>query len=470
MKKRICAAFLACALLAAPCAGAVDVVIPAPAGGSTTVTVDTANDPLLDLFVQEMTPQQLADFLAAQDPEQPAGSTLAFADIAPLVQADNLTILANEQIIPASKAQIDDAIEQMEDGIDALEDGIDGLEAMEAMYDGLIGLYQGASGTVGSDMEALLTALFGFAQGGQIDAMQSGGMALLLMSDRSSIASQIAQLEGQIDDLEDQIEELEDTDFDSAERQLDAAVDQITMGAETLYIALHTMQSGYDSLLRQEAILNMQLTTMEKRHELGQVSAVDVAMVRDGLRQLTRGKENLEMTMRNSRGDLNLLLGRDMNENFTLAPLPAVTEAQILGMDLEDDLARGMKNSFAVWQAEEALDTAKDGDGSDRRYNVKQAEYQLESAENSFRLAFTKLFRAVEDGTRAVQAARDSRGFKITELNVAKTKYELGKISYNEYIEAQTNLAQADADLAAAENDLFLAYNNYEWAKRGVTA
>ncbi|MBR3866826.1 MAG: TolC family protein [Butyricicoccus sp.] len=473
MKKRICSAFLACAMLATTSAAAVDIVIPAPTGGTTTVTVDTTNDPLLDLFVQEMTPQQLADFLAAQDPEAPAANMLSFADIAELVQEDNLTILANEQIIPANKAKIDDAIEQLEDGIDALEDGIAQMEVMEGMYDGLINGYLDDANLSGN-MEAVMFALMGGSSDYPIslsrDEKQSGGLALLLMSDQSSISSQIAQLEAQIDDLEDQIDELEDTDFDAVEMQLDSAVDQITMGAETLYIALHTIQSSYDGLLRQEAILNMQLTTMEKRYELGQVSAVDVAMVRDGLRQLTRGKENLEMTMRNSKGDLNLLLGRDMNENFTLAPLPVVTTQEILDMDLERDLKRGMGNSFTIWQAEEALDTAKDGDGSDRKYNVKQAEYQLESAENSFRLAFTKQFRAVEDAARAVQAATDARGFKITELGVAKTKYELGKISYNDYIEAQTNMAQADADLKTAQNDLYLAYNNYQWAIRGVTA
>ena len=64
MKKRICSALLACAMLATSSAAAVDVVIPAPTGGTTTVSVDTTNDPLLDLFVQEMTPQQLADFLS----------------------------------------------------------------------------------------------------------------------------------------------------------------------------------------------------------------------------------------------------------------------------------------------------------------------------------------------------------------------------------------------------------------------
>ena len=457
----------ACALLATTSAAAVDVVIPAPSGGTTTVTVDTTNDPLLDLFVQEMTPQQLADFLAAQDPEEPAVSMLSLNDISELVQEDNLTILANEQIIPASKAQIDDAIEQMEDGIDALESGINQLEAMDSMYDELITLYtEGAA----NDMEDIMTAIFGSAMMGETETMQSSGIALLLMSDQSSIASQIASLEAQIDDFEDQIDELEDTDFDSVERQLDYGVDQITLGAETLYIALHTIQSGYDTLLRQEAILNMQLTTMEKRYELGQISAVDLATVRDSARQLTRSKENLEMTLRNTKGDLNLLLGRDINENFTLAPLPTVTTQQILDMDLESDLKRALGSSFTVWQAEEALDTAKDGDGSDRKYNVKQAEYQLESAENAFRLSFTKLFRAVEDAARAVQTATDARGFKITELGVAKTKYELGKISYNEYIEAQTNMAQADADLTAAQNDLYLAYNNYQWAKRGVIA
>lgn len=471
MKKRILTALLACAMLATTRAAAVDVVIPAPSGGTTTVTVDTTNDPLLDLFVQEMTPTQLAGFLAAQDPERGADSVLALGDIADMVRADNLTILANDQIIPASKAQIDDAVEQLEDAIDDLEDGIEAMEAMDDMYDGLIGMYEDAAGIeADSDMKALMEALGMSYATGDDDGLALGGIALLLMSDQSSIASQIAQLEAQIEELEDQIDELEDTDFDAVERQLDYAVDQITLGAETLYIGLHTMQSSYDSLVRQDAILQMQLTTMEKRYELGQVSAVDLASVRDGIRQLTRGMETLQMTIRNSKGDLNLLLGRDADINFDLIPLPEVTTQQILDMDLAEDMKRGMKNSFTIWQAGEALDTAKDGDGSDRKYNVKQAEYQLESAENSFRQSFVKLFRAVEDAARGVQAAADARGFKITELNVAKTKYELGKISYNDYVEAQTDLAQADADLKTAQNDLYLAYNNYQWAIRGVVA
>lgn len=484
MKKRLLSALLACALLATTSAAAVDVVIPSASGGTTTVTVDTENDPLLELFVEEMTPAQLADFLAAQDPEEPAASALALEDISAMVRQNNLTILANDQIIPGKKAVIDDAIDEIEDGIDdiedaidQLEDAIDGLEAMDKMYDSLIDLYGGAAGVSGSDMEELVYALFGFGMAGDTEGMSLGGVALLLMSDQTSIASQIAQLEAQIDTLEDQIDELkdqrdelEDTDFDAAERQLDSVVDQIVKGAETLYIALHTMQSSYDGLLRQETILQMKLTELEKRYELGQVSAVDVASVRDGMRELTRGKETLEMNIRNSKGDLNLLLGRDADVNFELVALPEVSSAQITAMNLEGDLKRGMKNSYDIFAAEEAIDTAKDGDGADRKYNIRQAEYQLQSAENSFRQSFTKLFRAVEDAARAVQAASDSRGFKITELNVAKTKYGLGKISYNDYVEAQINLAQADADLKTAKNDLYLAYNNYQWAIRGVVA
>lgn len=479
MKKRLLAALLAGTVLATSSAAAVDVVIPTASGGTTTVTVDTTNDPLLELFVEEMTPAQLADFLAAQDAEQPASGTLALSEISALVRANNLTIQANDQIIPGKKALIDEAIDEIDDGIDdledaidGLEDAIDGLEKMDAMYDGLIQVYLGAAGAPDSKMQELVGAILG----NQAD-MALGGIALLLMSDQSSIASQIKQLEAQIDTLEDQIDqledqrdELEDTDFDAAERQLDAVVDQIVKGAETLYIALHTMQSSYDGLLRQEAILQMKLAEMEKRYELGQVSAVDVASVRDGMRQLTRGKETLAMNLRNSKGDLNLLLGRDAAVNFELVELPEVTTAQITAMNLESDLKRGMKNSYDLYAAEEAVETAKDGDGADRKYNIRQAEYQLQSAENSFRQSFTKLFRAVEDAARAVQTASDSRGFQITQLNVAKTKYQLGKISYHDYVEAQIDLAQADADLKTAQNDLYLAYNNYQWAIRGVVA
>ena len=474
MKKRMLSALLACAMLATTSAAAVDVVIPTASGGTTTVTVDTQNDPLLGLFIEEMTPAQLADFLAAQDAAQLASGTLSLGEISAMVRANNLTILANDQIIPGKKAVIEEAIDDLEDAIDKLEDGIDDMEQLSEMYDGLLKLYSGAVNvdTTKKDfeMKELIAALFGFGQLGDPDGMSLSGLALIMMSEKSAIEGQIESAKKQIKDFKEQIDELEDTDFDAAERQLDSVVDQIVKGAETLYIALHTMQSSYDGLLRQEAILQMKLAEMEKRYELGQVSAVDVASVRDGMRELNRGKETLEMNLRNSKGDLNLLLGRDADINFELAALPEVSSAQITAMNLESDLKRGMKNSYDIFAAGEAVDTAKDGDGADRKYNIRQAEYQLQSAENSFRQSFTKLFRAVEDAARAVQTASDSRGFQITQLNVAKTKYQLGKISYHDYIEAQIDLAQADADLMTAKNDLYLAYNNYQWAIRGVVA
>ena len=468
MKKRLVAALLACAVLAPTAASAVDVVIPAPAGGTTTVSVDTANDPLLGLFVEEMTPAQLADWLAMQDPESGAQGALALGDIAPLVRADNLTVLANDEIIPGKKAVVDDAIDELEDAIDDIEDAIDALEDMSDMYDDMIDEYADLAEKSGmgavTAQDEIIKALFG------TDAKLGGGIAMLLTSDQSSLESQIKQLETQLDQLENQLDELEDTDFDAAERQLDYVTDQLVMGAETLYIGLHTMQITYDGLVRQDGILQIKLNELQKRYELGQVSAVSVASVRDARRELTRGMETLRMNMRNSKGDLNLLLGRDADVNFELAALPEVTTAQITAMNLEDDLRRAMRNSYTIYAAEQAVEDAKDGDGADRKYNIRQTEYQLQSAENSFRQSFTKLFRAVEDKARAVQAASDSRGYKITELNVAKKKYELGTISYDDYYEAQTNLAQADADLQSAKNDLYLAYNNYQWAIQGVIA
>lgn len=465
MKKRLVAALLACAVLAPTAASAVDVVIPAPAGGTTTVSVDTANDPLLGLFVEEMTPAQLADWLAMQDPESGAQGALALGDIAPLVRADNLTVLANDEIIPGKKAVVDDAIDELEDAIDDIEDAIDALEravkGYKQMIDAVDRAYIPDDTSVFNDVTK---ALFGN------DTVFSMGMSMLMQSDLASLESQIKQLETQLDQLEDQLDELEDTDFDAAERQLDYVTDQLVMGAENLYIGLHTMQITYDGLVRQDGILQIKLNELQKRYELGQVSAVSVASVRDARRELTRGMETLRMNLRNSKGDLNLLLGRDADVNFELAGLPEVTTAQITAMNLEDDLRRAMRNSYTIYAAEQAVEDAKDGDGADRKYNIRQTEYQLQSAENSFRQSFTKLFRAVEDKARAVQAASDSRGYKITELNVAKKKYELGTISYDDYYEAQTNLAQADADLQSAKNDLYLAYNNYQWAIQGVIA
>lgn len=490
MKKRICAAALAGTMLLGPTAAAADAAqIPAwlDVGGTgstsaqTTQTAGSAgayppgttwnadgtpNFPAGTVWnsdgsltgpdgnrytpyqntVPTMSQAEITAYLRAQDPELAAVEVLTYAAVEPLVRQNNLTVLSNRETLAGIEAvDIDEAIDDLEDMIDDLEDLSDKIE--DSMGDALGALY-----TVPG-----LAALIPYQT-----ALGAGTIA--------SLQSQIATLKAQIGQLEDQIETLENTDYEPYERQFENIEDQIVMGAQTAYIGLATMQQNYVLLLQQIDLLGIKVNEMKTRYKMGQVSDLDVAEVEATKLEADSGLETLKLSVRNTKGDLNLLLGRPASQGFLLDGLPELDTAQLAALNLERDLAAGKRASYDIYKAEQALEDAKDLDKSDdgRKNKIRAAEYTLSSTEQSFEQSFRKLFRDVAEKNRLVTVARQNQTLEARKLAVAETKYNRGMISRNDLIEAQLDKAKVDTDVKLAQVNLFAAYMQYEWAVKGV--
>lgn len=490
MKKRICAAALAGTMLLGPTAAAADAAqIPAwlDVGGTgstsaqTTQTAGSAgayppgttwnadgtpNFPAGTVWnsdgsltgpdgnrytpyqntVPTMSQAEITAYLRAQDPELAAVEVLTYAAVEPLVRQNNLTVLSNRETLAGIEAvDIDEAIDDLEDMIDDLEDLSDKIE--DSMGDALGALY-----TVPG-----LAALIPYQT-----ALGAGTIA--------SLQSQIETLKAQIGQLEDQIETLENTDYEPYERQFENIEDQIVMGAQTAYIGLATMQQNYVLLLQQIDLLGIKVNEMKTRYKMGQVSDLDVAEVEAAKLEADSGLETLKLSVRNTKGDLNLLLGRPASQGFLLDGLPELDTAQLAALNLERDLASGKRASYDIYKAEQALEDAKDLDKSDdgRKNKIRAAEYTLSSTEQSFEQSFRKLFRDVAEKNRLVTVARQNQTLEARKLAVAETKYNRGMISRNDLIEAQLDKAKVDTDVKLAQVNLFAAYMQYEWAVKGV--
>ena len=501
MKKRICAAALAGTMLLGPTAAAADAAqIPAwlDVGGTgstsaqTTQTAGSAgayppgttwnadgtpNFPAGTVWnsdgsltgpdgnrytpyqntVPTMSQAEITAYLRAQDPELAAVEVLTYAAVEPLVRQNNLTVLSNRETLAGIEAvDIDEAIDDLEDMIDDLEDAVDGFEDLSDDIEDSMGTAIGALYQLDNTVPGL-AALIPYQT-----ALGAGTIA--------SLQSLIATLKAQIGQLEDQIETLENTDYEPYERQFENIEDQIVMGAQTAYIGLATMQQNYVLLLQQIDLLGIKVNEMKTRYKMGQVSDLDVAEVEAAKLEADSGLETLKLSVRNTKGDLNLLLGRPASQGFLLDGLPELDTAQLAALNLERDLASGKRASYDIYKAEQALEDAKDLDKSDdgRKNKIRAAEYTLSSTEQSFEQSFRKLFRDVAEKNRLVTVARQNQTLEARKLAVAETKYNRGMISRNDLIEAQLDKAKVDTDVKLAQVNLFAAYMQYEWAVKGV--
>ena len=94
--------------------------------------------------------------------------------------------------------------------------------------------------------------------------------------------------------------------------------------------------------------------------------------------------------------------------------------------------------------------------------------YSKDAAIQSFELSFLNLSRTVTDNAQLLEAAKESLAFEQQNHEAALLKHERGMISDNELATADEALEAARSKVSACSDSLLSAYNNYQWAMRGI--
>lgn len=414
------------------------------AGTPGTVTTNTGD--VYPTYWLGFSAEEATFYLQQQDPEIANAEMLSYDQIEPLVRTQNKTVLANRETLAGIEAvDIDEAIDDMEDAIDSMKQGISAMQQLA------------------SSVSTSLTTVDPTVQNGAATVTIGSATVALLQGN-------ITQMETQLAQLEDQLDELEDTDYEPYEKQFESIENQLVMAAQAAYIGLMTIQQNYIVTVQQSDLTNVTYNEMQTRFQLGQISQQQLDQARLAKTQTDSAIQSLYLTLRNAKEDLSLMLGRDPARSYMLDTLPAVTPDMLALLDLDTDMARGQEQSYDIYAAEQAVEEAedldRDTDGRDEQ--IRAAEYQLESAEESFQQNFTKLFRAVSENNRLLSVAREALDYQNEVTETQKLKYDLGTISRNAYIEAQVNQAVAESNVKLAQIDLFSAYMQYQWACQGV--
>ena len=291
------------------------------------------------------------------------------------------------------------------------------------------------------------------------------------------------QLDATYDSIRDTFEDLKDGKIqrDSADAvwQLENAQDQVVMGAETLYIALVGLETQEASLTRQLEALDRTAAEMELRHQLGQISALQLQQVTSGRATLASGLETLRMNIKTYKMQLESMLGVELTGQLQLGALPAVQSSQLEKMDLEADLTAAREKSYQLYDAKKTLEDAQEDykdAGKEYGYNEKKyqfvaakhtwqaAQYSYEATVQNYELSFRTTYLQVKDYQQALAAAQSSLDYERSSYAATELKYSQGAISKNALLEAQDKVTSAEAAVQTAAENLFSAYHTYRWA------
>ena len=376
-----------------------------------------------------------------------AGSTLAFDDVERVVRKNNASIQSFDQTL--------EGVGETDVG-DSFMDQYIQLEQQIAGYEKQI-----------KDLDRSIREL-------QKNPEANAALIRTLQAQKASLEASLAAVRNSYEDLEDNEDDAEDDleiTYNSTERQLGNAADQIVIGAETAYISLHTLDNTAAELERNLAALDRNIATLKTQVSMGAATELDLLALRTQRQTLEANRQTLQTQRRSIKNNLAILCGYGTDETVEVSSLPEVSASQISAMDYEKDLAEALKNSYSIWQKEDALRQAND-DYEDNvttsLHAVEAAKIDLAAQKETVTSTFRQQFNAVKDKNTLYQTASAAAEQQAKNFAVSELQYQRGALSKNEYESAKDELAAAQQTASAAKIELFTAYNTYTWAKRGV--
>ena len=298
---------------------------------------------------------------------------------------------------------------------------------------------------------------------------QIGAMTILQKQAEGTITANNAIVAGLDDAEEDAENQLAET-YTSTKKQLDSAADQIVIGAETQYITLVTIDNNITALERSISAIDRTTPVMEKQLEIGMVSELDLKTLqnqRDTAQSSLESIINQKETLQNS---LSVMLGNDANTTVTVEGLPDISY-DIKKINYTQDLESAMKNSYTIWQKQDALRKASNDYEDDVTSTLDAydaAKLDLEAAKVQTENSFKALYETLLEKQRLLEQANENLTLAEQNFKVSEVKYNIGNISKLEYENAKDTLESSKDAIKTAEVELFTAYNNYQWGIKGV--
>jgi len=352
--------------------------------------------------------------------------TLAFKDLRNTVESNNYMVRSLEYQLNdlrntdlSSMEDMSAEMEEMKTSISSAKTSIDNIisrmEDMPAMDEDVLSVFKELSDMLGS-VSDLMTALDGY------------------------LAGQAASAE---------------LNMKQGENSIQNGIDQIVKGAEALYVGIITMEAAEKDVQRGIDSLDRAVAIFEKQYELGMASAYDVESMKHQRSGVASQLESLRFQILTSKMMLEGLCSWEPTGTVQLGELTMPTKEELVKVDYKKTINQAQANNVDILNAELAYE-----------YSPTTANsFSHDSAVTTFAYNYRIICLTVGEKERLVEAAAETVAFQERSFAIEAKEYELGMISYEEYMTAKNTLEQAKSDHFSAQLDLFTAYRNFVWAR-----
>ena len=246
---------------------------------------------------------------------------------------------------------------------------------------------------------------------------------------------------------------------------------QLALGAQTMLITIKNLGYTKENLQVTLTQLDRNLAVLKTQRKLGMIGQLQLDTVQNQRDKLAQSIDTLETTRENLGSSVALMCGLDANTIVMPADFETLYEGNLDKMSYNKDLEQAQKNSFLIWQKQDAVRSAYNAYGkniSGTAEAVKSAEDALAAAKESVVAAFDSTYKTVKDCRTTLAAKQTAQAQAELDLKTATVKYRKGIISKLAYQQAQDAVTTAKLNVESAYLSLYTAYNQYEWAKEGV--
>ncbi len=303
---------------------------------------------------------------------------------------------------------------------------------------------------------------------------ENAGLRKTLESQISILQRNLAAAEASyknLDDDEDDAEEDQEKTVDNTRRQMQNAADEICLSAENTYISLRGMKYTLNQTNRSIQQLDRNIATVQKQVKLGMTGVNTLKSLQAQRESAVAGKASLTTQVEALTNTLAIQCGYTTGTQIETSDLPVVTAEQVTSIDYNKDLAEALKNSYAIYSKEYAMQTASDdyeNNKTNTLYAYQAAKIDRDAQKESTTASFRKLYTDLQEKQTALAAADADLAQAKKTFTVSQVQYTRGMISKMAYTDALDTFTTAQETEVAARIDLLTAYNTYQWAKRGV--
>ena len=292
-----------------------------------------------------------------------------------------------------------------------------------------------------------------------------GGVAALLQSDMVAIEMQIRELDEHMMQVRSGPARAQAS---RALMQINHANMQITWGVESLFLGYHTLSRQLDQTRENLETMNRNIEIMERRQAVGHITARALQSVRNNRTQLEAGIASMENELANLRGQMNLMLGRNVDAPLQIGVLPTAERDFIDTIDRTGDLraARRSNPQINIALSEISEQAGHHGDSARRTEAIAQNNYDSELRAIQHR--HEGLIRTVADREVALELAEEQLELLQQTREETQRRFERGLVSRVELESAQSEVTLQEIRVASADAELFGAIRRYEWFVRGL--